>query len=199
MPKFSVAEIELMNSDQIMKSLVHKNGPICLSGRQEYFDSLCSSIISQQISVKAAHKIFERFTARTKLDPHVVVTLDETDQKNIGLSTQKLKYLRSLADHFIDDPAVFNHLEKLDDEKIIVELTKVTGIGIWTAQMFLIFTMNRPDVFAPGDRGLQIAIERHYKKSGSDDVLTQLSLGWSPHRSVACLHLWRSLDNQPLD
>src|SRR5690606_33672396 len=118
--------------------------------------------ISQQISVKAAASIFERFVESTGLLPERALDITAEQIKFIGLSVQKARYLSDLALHFANNSQVFNHLEELDDEAVISELTKVKGIGAWTAQMFLMFTLQRPDVFAPGDRGLQLAIENIY-------------------------------------
>lgn len=178
-----------------MANMIHMNGPIAIEPPSgTYFSSLASSIISQQISVKAAAKITERFARITNFDPVRTLALSSNNQSEIGLSGQKVRYLQSLAQHFIDDEAVFSHLETLKDSEVIAELTSVTGIGVWTAQMFLMFTLNRPDVFAPADRGLQLAIEKHYAETTALDTL---AMRWAPFRTTACLHLWKSLDNQP--
>ncbi|MBI3889085.1 DNA-3-methyladenine glycosylase 2 family protein [Candidatus Saccharibacteria bacterium] len=156
-----------------------------------------NAIVGQQISVKAAAKIYERFREVTKIDPHAIAGLTDEDIKTIGLSGQKSRYISDLADHFVQNSAVFNHLDSLPDDEVITELTKVKGIGVWTAQMFLIFTLHRPDVFAPDDRGLQLAVERLYEKSFTRSELDEFASQWSPYRSTACLHLWKSLNNSP--
>ena len=92
---------------------------------------------------------------------------------------------------------MFNHLDSLGDDEVIAELTRVKGIGVWTAQMLLIFTLHRPDVFAPDDRGLQLAVEKLYERAFTRAELETFAERWSPYRSTACLHLWRSLDNEP--
>jgi DNA-3-methyladenine glycosylase II len=198
--EFSLAEQELMKSDPDMGILIKRNGPINHAEREDYFTALSSGIISQQISVKAAAKIFERFKDITKLDPALVATMTDSDTKTIGLSGQKSRYLRDLAEHFVQDSAIFNHLDTLPDDEVILELTKVKGIGVWTAQMFLMFTLVRPDVFAPDDRGLQLAIQKMY---GLSDVpgrseLEEIAAKWSPYRTTASWHLWHSLDNEPM-
>ena len=192
------AEIELAHIDPVIGAIIQHNGPIVHIPREDYFVSLARSIISQQISVKAAAKIFERFKDMTQLDPHHIITLTDKETKIIGLSGQKFKYLHDLAEHFIRDSAVFNHLDSLSDEEVIVELTRVKGIGVWTAQMFLMFTLIRPDVFAPDDRGLQLAIQKLYTLPSVPprSELEAIAATWSPYRTTACWHLWRSLDNE---
>ncbi len=171
-----------------------KLGP--LTPRSDYFHALASSIISQQISTYAARAIFARFQTATKLKPAKFLALAPEDIKAIGLSGQKTKYIGDLAQHFITDPNVYNHLERRTDEQVIEELTEIKGIGKWTAQMFLIFTLGRPDVFAPEDRGLQLGLMKLY---GLDVLPPKAELElmadkWQPYRSVASLHLWHSLN-----
>lgn len=131
------------------------------------------------------------------MSAEATVALSDDQARLIGLSGRKLSYLKDLAEHFVNDSAVFNHLDGLSDDDVISELTQVKGIGVWTAQMFLIFTLHRPDVFAPDDRGLQLAIEKHYGIPASRNRLAQLAESWAPYRSTASLHLWKSLDNTP--
>ncbi|MDB5166847.1 MAG: DNA-3-methyladenine glycosylase [Candidatus Saccharibacteria bacterium] len=165
----------------------------------DYFASLARSIIGQQVSVAAANAIYGRFQDQTNLQPENVVGIDEEMMKLIGLSRQKTTYLKDLAQHFVDDPAVYNHLESQTDEQVIAELTSVRGIGIWTAQMFLMFTLNRPDVFAPDDVGLQNGMMKLF---GWDVMPKKAELAviaerWKPYRTVASFHVWQSLENTP--
>lgn len=185
--------------DPILGQIIEVNGHIDLRPERDYFEALASSIVSQQISVKAAAKIFGRFRDATNLEPERVLELTEIDIKTIGLSGQKSRYIHDLAQHFVEDSAVFNHLGTLSDDEVIAELTSVKGIGVWTAQMFLIFTLHRPDIFAPDDRGLQLAIQNIYDLPTIPKraELEAFAEKWSPYRSIACLHLWRSLDNEP--
>lgn len=191
------AEIYLSEHDRILGDMIEKNGTIRLGPRASYYSALARSIISQQISVKAAAKIFERFSEATGMSAEATVALSDDQARLIGLSGRKLSYLKDLAEHFVNDSAVFNHLDGLSDDDVISKLTQVKGIGVWTAQMFLIFTLHRPDVFAPDDRGLQLAIEKHYGIPASRNRLAQLAESWAPYRSTASLHLWKSLDNTP--
>lgn len=190
-------ETELAQIDPLLGELIRAHGTIPLRPSRDYFEALASSIVSQQISVKAAAKIFERFREATQLQPENVLALDEDGLRAVGLSGQKSRYIRDLAAHFVEDSAVFHHLGNLSDDEVTAELTKVKGIGVWTAQMFLIFTLHRPDIFAPDDRGLQLACEKFYDRTFTRAELEALAHTWSPYRSTACLHLWHSLDNQP--
>ena len=198
--KFTPAEQALITLDPTLGQLIQANGSIQHTPHGNYFEALCESIISQQLSVKASDTIFGRFRDITKLQPVNVLSLDEVQQKTIGLSGQKLRYLHDLAEHFVRDATVFDHLDTLSDELVIEELTKVKGIGVWTAQMFLMFTLARPDVFAFDDLGLLNAITKAYGLSAKPSKLetTAYAERWAPYRSTACFHLWRSLDNAPV-
>lgn len=188
-----------MQHDATLGAIIRANGTIALRPPRPYFESLARSIVSQQISVKAAAKIFDRFKNATALQPHTVLQLNDSAQKEIGLSNQKMRYLRDLAFHFAEDSAVFNHLDTLSDDEAIRELTRIKGIGVWTAQMFLQSTLHRPDIFAPDDRGLQLALLSAYDFSTTParSELEKLAEQWRPYRTTACLHLWRSLNNEP--
>lgn len=196
----SSEELALASLDPVLGAMIKANGPISRESREGYFASLARSIIGQQISVKAAAKIMERFEATTNMDPERTAELSEEDSKLIGLSGQKYKYVRDLADHFVRDSMVFNHLDTLSDDDVITELTKVKGIGVWTAQMFLMFTLGRTDIFAPDDRGLQLAVKKLYSLADvpSRAELEDIAAQWSPYRTIASWHLWHSLDNEPV-
>ncbi len=197
MPKFSSAENYLAKIDPALGAIIESNGPLetIKPWTTDYFEALCESIISQQISIKAADKIFGRFRLATDLLPERVLLIDEDSKKEIGLSAQKLRYLKSLAQHFADDPAVFKHLDGLSDEAVIRELTNVKGIGEWTAQMFLMFVLCREDIFAPNDGGLQRAMVGIYQLDRiRPKELAELAAKWAPHRSTASRHLWKTLD-----
>ncbi len=194
------AEAALIKQDPILGKLITSQKLEPLTPKTDYFHALASSIISQQISTKAAAAIFQRFKDATGLKPAKAAALGPEDIKAIGLSQQKANYIGDLARHFINDPKVYNHLDRQTDEQVIAELTEIKGIGTWTAQMFCIFTLGRPDVFAPDDRGLQLGLMKLY---GLDTLppkaeLDTLAEKWAPYRSVASLHLWHSLDNKPL-
>lgn len=194
-----IAEAALMQADPLLGKLVSTQKLVLSEPRGDYFAALARSIIGQQVSVAAARTIAGRFEEKTGYDPARAAALDEEAIRAIGLSRQKAGYIRDLAQHFVTNPAVYNHLETLSDDEVIADLTAVKGIGVWTAQMFLMFTLARPDVFAPDDAGLQRAMLKLY---GWDTLpakkeLAALTEKWQPYRTVACLHLWHSLDNAP--
>lgn len=170
-----------------------------LSKPSDYFIDLVDSIISQQLSGKAAATIFSRFK---KLFPQEKITADKLlkipDQKirEAGISFSKIRYIKGIAEKITNKELNLNKLEKLSDEEVIAELIKIKGIGIWTAEMFLIFTLLREDIFSAGDLGLQNAVKKLYKleKDLSKNELLEISSKWKPYRTLASRILWRSLD-----
>jgi len=167
---------------------------------QEYAFHLYSSIISQQISTKAADKILHRFLdlVGDPHDPASILQYDIETLKSVGLSGQKAGYIRSIAELTSNDTVQLDHLDTLTDQAIIDELIQIKGVGVWTAEMFLMFTLGRPDVFSVGDLGLLNATKKLYNKPDlTKQELLNLSLGWAPHRTATSLVLWDSLDNKP--
>lgn len=166
----------------------------------EYTFHLYSSIISQQISVKAADAILKRFLELVG-DPHdatAVLLHDIEDFRAIGLSRQKAGYIRSIAELTQNGTVKIDHLDDLNNDEVIDELILIKGVGKWTAEMFLMFTLARPDVFSVGDLGLLNAAKKLYKNPDmTKQDLETLSSIWSPHRTTAALALWHSLDNKP--
>jgi len=164
--------------------------------RGDYFYSLCRSIIGQQISTAAARAIFNRFEASGGIDPLRLLALSEYKLKAIGLSKQKIAYLKDLAAHFAKNPKIYNHLDALPDDAVIAELINIKGVGVWTAQMFLMFTLLRIDVFTPDDVGIQRAMLKLYgwKKLPSKGELIAFAERWRPYRTIACWHLWKSIE-----
>lgn len=193
------AEVYLTAADPLLGKLIHTQTLTLTPPRTDYFASLARSIIGQQVSVAAARTIAGRFEEQTGYDPQRAAALSEESIHAIGLSRQKAGYIHDLAQHFVDNPTIYNHLDTLGDEAVISELTTVRGIGTWTAQMFLMFTLERPDVFAPDDAGLQRAMIQLYGWDILPDKkeLIRIAEKWHPYRTVACLHLWHSLDNAP--
>jgi DNA-3-methyladenine glycosylase II len=190
----------LAERDPKLGRLIQAQAPVVHEPRADYFWSLTESIVSQQLSVKAADTIFGRLEAATGIQPKRVLDLREDEGRALGLSRQKWRYLQDLAAKFVEDPRVYQHLERLGDDEVIADLTAVKGIGAWTAQMFLMFSLVRLDVFAPDDIGLQRAMKQLY---GWGELLPRAELvrvaeAWRPYRTVAAWHLWRSLYNEPL-
>lgn len=186
-----------------MASLLASLGTIDLPEKinpTEYAFHLYSSIISQQLSVKAAEKILDRFISLVG-DPHdtsAILDLSPDELRAVGLSYQKAGYIQSIAENIANKTVRIEHLDELSDELVIESLTKIKGVGKWTAEMFLIFTLGRSDVFSIGDLGLLRAVQRLYNVPDlTKEELLEKSLGWSPYRSIVSLALWHSLDNKP--
>ncbi len=171
-----------------------------LTKSQDYFLSLCREIVSQQLSGKSAHAIFTRFLKLfPKQKQNAQKILKFTDQKlrDVGMSWAKVKYLKDLAQKVVNKEINLKKLDGLGDLQVIEELTKVKGIGPWTAEMFLIFSLAREDVFSFGDLGLKKAIMKLYKhEKPTQKQLERIVNKWKPYRSYAAILLWRSLDNR---
>jgi DNA-3-methyladenine glycosylase II len=195
------ASLALSDADPLMAELIERHAGASLSSRGDPFATLARSIVGQQISVKAADAVWGRFVAQIViLTPDHLLRLGPAGLAGCGLSQRKIEYLGDLAAHFVDgrlDPAAW---ATLDDESLIIELCKVRGIGRWTAEMFLIFNLMRPDVFPLDDVGLQRAVfDRYFAgQKQTRQALAQFGERWRPWRSVATWHLWRSLDPVPV-
>ena len=189
----------LSHEDPILLREVEQHGELPWQPQRPHFDALCRAIIGQQLSTKAAATIAGRFDAWAEgcggLKPDVVLDAAVSELRALGLSGQKVTYIVALAEAW-NTHAELHRLEQLEDEEVIKALTAIKGIGEWTAQMFLLFTLRRPDVFAPRDLGIKKAMERLYGLSmaSSDRELVAFSERWSPYRSLACRHLWQVLD-----
>lgn len=165
---------------------------------ENYFSSLCESIISQQLSVKVGDVIFNRFKSLLKntITPENVLQHSVADLRTLGISNQKASYILDLSQKIINKEVHLESLNNMSEQEVINELTKVKGIGQWTAEMFLMFSLGREDVFSTGDLGLKRAIEKLYNISEpSKEILIEMSNKWSPYRTYAARVLWHSLDN----
>lgn len=189
-----------------MKRLIPRFGEARLQSRGDAFTTLARSVVGQQISVKAAQSVWERFAAlmpasRGALEPSKVCDLEVSRMRDAGLSARKVEYLQDLARHF-DGRRVRPHAwPAMEDEAVIDELVAIRGIGRWTAEMFLIFHLMRPDVLPLDDLGLLKGISVNYFSGEpvSRAEAREVAQAWSPYRSVATWYLWRSLDPQPVD
>jgi DNA-3-methyladenine glycosylase II len=201
----------LRRADPVLAQLIDDyGGPLPLErdsrGRPaELYGALVRSIAGQQLSVKAARSIWNRlvarFDGRTPTPEEILADDPEELRAAAGFSRAKVAYLRSLAEHVIDGELHLDRLAELPDEEVIRELTAVKGIGEWTAHMFLMFTLHRPDVLPVGDLGVRNAVQRAYGLPGppKPPEMVELAEPWRPFRTRACLYLWRSLDNEPVD
>jgi DNA-3-methyladenine glycosylase II len=169
----------------------------------EHYGALVRSIVGQQVSVHAARaingRLAERFGGRFPTPEEVLAQDPDQLRAAVGLSRMKVVFLRSLAEHVRDGELELDRLDELDDDAVLAELVAVKGIGAWTAHMFLMFQLRRPDVLAVGDLGIRRAAERAYglPELPAPEALTALAEPWRPHRSAACRLLWKSLDLTP--
>lgn len=191
----------LMKRDRVMKKIIPQHPGACLQSRGDAFVTLARSIVGQQISVKAAQSVWERFEALTrKLTPAQVLKLKVDDMRGAGLSARKVEYIVDLALHFADKRVRVNDWPGMDDEAIIAELVAIRGIGRWTAEMFLIFHLMRPNVLPLDDIGLQNGISKAYFSGEpvSRSEIREVAASWAPFCSVATWYIWRSLDPLPV-
>lgn len=204
--QYERARRTLMRRDPVLGAAIKKIGQCGMADRQrkDHLSALVGSIVSQQLSTKAAATIFGRFTALFP-DHHIpsaaaIAAIDDATLRGVGLSGQKVSYLRDLSARIADGRLNLDELETLPDEQVIERLTAVKGFGRWTAEMFLMFRLHRPDVLPVADLGIQNAIQRLYRMRKRPDPKRIIKLGeaWKPYRSVASWYLWQTLRNEPL-
>src|ERR1700751_749747 len=192
------AILHLKKSDPILRAIIERVGPYKIEYGEPTFHSLAESILYQQLNGKAAVVIFNRFIEQTgdPLTPEGILKLSDAQMRAIGLSKQKTSYLRDLAQKTKDGLLNFERLADMSNEEVIENLTQVKGIGVWTAPMFLIFTLKRPDIRPTGDYRIQAARKKHYRKRNwpKPKDMEKIAKSGAPYRSVACWYLWRSLD-----
>jgi DNA-3-methyladenine glycosylase II len=195
------AKRSLARRDPVMAAIIRSRPKVFLMRRGEPFLTLARAIAGQQISVKAAQSVWDRFALCVgDVTPQGVLARKRPDLRACGLSDRKVEYIADLAQHFVDGAIHVHRWPEMDDEAIIAELSEVRGIGRWTAEMFLIFNLLRPDVFPLDDLGLQNGIRRAYfKRPVSLKTMQKLGETWRPWRSVATWYLWRSLDPLPVE
>ncbi len=200
--KLKKALQHLSKNDKTLSTIIKNNGICNLTPRKDFFNSLLEAIIGQQLSVKAADSIINRFYGHFGEAPHPKDIIAEAHEKmrELGLSNAKVKYVKDLAEKLLNNEVSLEGIEKMGDEEIIEELSKVKGIGRWTVHMFLIFTLGRPDVLPTGDLGIKKAVTNEYKlkKLATEEKVAKISqkMGWAPFNSIACLYLWKTLDKK---
>lgn len=185
--------------DPILFSVINHIKPFSIEKSDDYFLDLIEAIICQQLSDKAGATIFSRFQKlfpKEKITPKKVLSLTDAVIRNVGPSWSKVQYIKNIAQAVTDGTLDFCALDTLNNEEIIKELTKIKGIGPWTAEMFLMFSLGREDVFSFGDLGLKRAIKNlyHFKKEPTRKQIEKISRTWSPYRTYACRILWGSLE-----
>ncbi len=201
---YARARRALMRRDPVIATLIRQHGECGLASAQrtDPFHALLHAIIAQQLSTKAARTIEGRFSALFDGNPTPTAVSRVSDEqlRVVGFSGQKVRYVRDLCGRILDDSLQLHALDAMTDEDVIQALTGVKGIGRWTAEMFLMFRLHRPDVLPVGDLGIVKAVQRAYKLRTlpSPERLTKIGETWRPYRSVACWYLWASLQATPL-
>jgi len=203
MKKLSIGSDEiaaLSMLDPVLDKLLSQLEPVEIALQENLFVSLASAIVGQQLSNRVAEVLWERLEslAGYGVTPECILALDDEALRGIGISYAKIKYLKALASAVTEGDLDLGALESLDDQEIVRRLTGIKGIGPWTAEMFLIFSMGRTDVFSPGDGGLQRAVKWLYQldQVPSMEEMKQISGRWKPYRTIAALYLWRAIDEK---
>ena len=190
--------MHLKKSDPVLRSIIERVGPCRMEFGPAEFSSLAEAIVYQQLNGKAAVTIFNRFAelAGSPITPEGILKLTDEQMRAVGLSKQKSAYLKDLATKTAAGLLDFSKLPDLSDQEVIQHLTQVKGIGVWTAHMFLIFSLRRPNVLPTGDYGVQMALKKHYRKRKlpKPGEMEKIARAWEPYRSIACWYMWRSLD-----
>jgi DNA-3-methyladenine glycosylase II len=192
---------KILKKDPVMKKVISSTGEIKPVKRTDIYFSLLNSIASQQLSVKAADTIFNRFLdlfPERKPEAALVTKINIEKLRNAGLSYAKAGYLKNIADYNITHGLEYKKLNRMDDEQLLEYLTAIKGVGRWTGEMILMFTMNRPDVLPVDDLGIRTGIQRLYGLTGTGKKLTEeiveVAQKWKPYRTLACRHVWRYRD-----
>ena len=195
------AKRSLSKRDPIINKIIKKYSKGFLTTKNKPFFSLCRTIVGQQISTKAADAIWLRFSKKcnNKIEPKIVLKLSARSLKSVGLSRQKVSYLKNIAKGFKNKSFNVNKLKKMNDKEAIIYITQLKGLGVWSAEMFLMFNLNRADIYPAADIGLLRAISKNYKTSypPSKIFLNKISKLHSGYRTVFTWYMWRSID--PVD
>jgi DNA-3-methyladenine glycosylase II len=223
------AIVHLKKSDPVMRGIIERIGPCRMKFGEPVFHSLAEAIIYQQLNGRAAETIFNRFAALAgnPLTPEGILKLTPEQMRSVGLSQQKSSYLRDMSERAHRGELDFSRLGKMSDDEVIEHLTQVKGVGVWTAHMFLMFTLRRPNILPVGDFGVRMAMHKHYLEKKAlkvrpskaprrtdgktakrivkpqiilpkPDEMEKIARGWEPYRSIACWYLWQSLDTKTI-
>lgn len=210
------AVLHLKKCDPVMRAIIEQVGPFRMQFGEPTFHSLAEAIAYQQLNGKAAETIFRRFTAIAgdPLTPEGILKLTPEQMRSVGLSGQKTSYLIDMAERSHRGELDFSRIHEMSDDEVIEHLTQVKGVGVWTAHMFLMFTLRRPNILPVGDFGIRMAMHKQYldrRKNGlrkssqkkapkkkivlpTPEQMEKIAKAWEPYRSIACWYLWRSLD-----
>lgn len=193
------AEQHLRRSDGTLARVLEVNGPCRLKRQTNRYRNLLRAIVGQQISESAAKAVFRRLEQAVPLQqlaPEQVAALSDVDLRSVGLSGRKVAYIRDLTEHVLDGRLNLRGLHHRSDDEVIAQLTAVKGIGLWTAQMFLMFSLGRPDVLPWGDLGIRVALRNLYQleELPTRDVCLEIAEPWRPYATIASWHLWRTID-----
>lgn len=219
------AILHLKKSDPVLRRIIERIGPCRMNFSEPVFHSLAEAIVYQQLNGKAAETIFNRFAALAgnPLSPEGILRLTPEQMRSVGLSQQKSSYLRDMAERASRGELDFSRLTEMSDDEVIEHLTQVKGVGVWTAHMFLMFTLQRPNILPVGDFGVRMAMHKHYLAKGlakavsskpmkrsngksskktvkpqiilpKPEEMEKIAKRWEPYRSIACWYLWQSLD-----
>ena len=196
--KLQVACKHLRRRDPTMKAVIDRIGPCQIRKKRHHFQSLVTAILSQQISAAAAETVIRNFKIQLETNTIRVSDLQNwsiSDLRSVGISRQKAGYLNDLTEAVESGDLRLDRLSRFNDDKVIEKLTTVKGIGVWTAQMFLIFSLGRHDVLPVGDLAIRAAIQKQYELEELPDeaTMTELAQAWAPYRSIACWYLWRTI------
>ncbi len=192
------AILHLKKSDPVMRAIIERVGPFKMQFGEPVFQSLAEAIVYQQLNGKAAATIYKRFAtlAGDPLTPAGILKLKPEQMRSVGLSKQKTSYLFDMAERTHRGDLDFSRLPDLSDDDVIAHLTQVKGVGMWTAHMFLIFNLRRPNILPTGDYGVRMAMKKAYnkRKLPKPELMEKIAKPWEPYRSTASWYLWQSLD-----
>ncbi len=193
----------LSNRDSVLKKIIKKYNKGFLTSKNDPFFSLCRTIVGQQISTKAADSIWFKFEkkCKKKIKPKIVLKISSRNLKSAGLSRQKVSYIKNIAKAFKNKSFDINKLKKMNDDEAISYITKLKGLGVWSAEMFLMFNLNRPDIFPIKDIGLLRSISKNYKTSypPSKRFLNKISKLHAGYRTVSTWYFWRDIDSEDVE
>lgn len=182
-----------LKDDEKLRPVIEEHGELKLEASENPFQRLVTSIINQQLSTQSAEAIRERFFDRFEITPEALLAADEENLADVGLSRQKIEYIKSASRHFQEDNLSPEKFDEMSDEEVVDELTGIHGVGVWTAKMFLINVLAREDVFPVEDLGIRKAMENLYDLESRGDMREKAD-EWRPYRSIASRYLWKSID-----